>query len=383
MEETEKKDEKDVIRENEKFTNSLIKSLNKSEKVAYSLEADDNPTDVKEFISTGSTILDYLISNKRNGGVPVGKISEFSGETGSGKSLIMSHIIANTQKKGGIAALIDTENAANPDFMKRVGVDLKRLVYMQPETIESCFENIEQIIIKTREKYPNKERPVTIIWDSIAATPPAAEIEGDFDPNSRIGVAAKAMSKGMRKITQTVGKEYVTMVFTNQIRDKIGVMFGDPHTTPYGHAVPFHASVRVRLTIKHSNDVKDAANNNEVLGIGAKAKVIKTRFGPPYRACDFNIMFDHGIEDEKSWFHVLHEKGVIRKEGGWCYITLDNKPYKFREVGWNQFLGKENARDKVLDVLDGVLVKKFDVNDLMIDPESYMEVSQLQSELIE
>jgi hypothetical protein len=94
-------------------------------------------------------------------------------------------------------------------------------------------------------------------------------------------------------------------------------------------------------------------------------------------------MFDHGIEDEKSWFHVLHEKGVIRKEGGWCYITLDNKPYKFREVGWNQFLGKENARDKVLDVLDGVLVKKFDVNDLMIDPESYMEVSQLQSELIE
>src|SRR5690606_29709147 len=167
---------------------------------------------------TGSTLLNYAISNNEKGGFPVGKISEVTGEEASGKSLMIAHALADTQRQGGIAVLLDTENAVNTDFLKRVGVDVDKLIYVQPHTIEEAFEVMEKIIVMTREKFPEKEKIVTVAWDSIAATPPEQELEGDYDPNSRIGVGAKTMSKGMRKITGMVGFEGVTLIFTNQLR---------------------------------------------------------------------------------------------------------------------------------------------------------------------
>ena len=186
-----------------------------NEKITWDLTKDDSPTHVKDFISTGSTLLDYAISNRRNGGVPCGKITELQGEEASGKSLVCAHLIANTQRKGGIAVYLDTENAANPDFMRRIGVDLEKLIYVQPGTIEKAFETIEAIIKTLRAK--SSSTPVTILWDSVGNTPPQAEIEGSYDANSRMGLGAKAMAMGLRKITEMVGREQITMVFTQPL----------------------------------------------------------------------------------------------------------------------------------------------------------------------
>ena len=230
------------------LVNDLRSELNKAakENVAYDLHG-DNPTDVKTWIPTGSTLLDYLISNKRNGGIPVGKLTTIAGESASGKSLVVTQILANTQKMGGLAVHIDTENSASPEFMEQLGLDTKNnFMYVQPGTIEEVFENIERLIGLIREKAPNKL--VCIVWDSVAGTPVKAEIEGDYDPNSRIGLTAKALAKGMRKVTETLGREQIALVFTNQLKTNIGVMFGDNRVEPGGKALPYHASARIWLT---------------------------------------------------------------------------------------------------------------------------------------
>jgi recombination protein RecA len=305
-------DEKQMVR-------TIRNALNKDdgEKVTWDLTKDDSPTHVKDFISTGSTLLDYIISNRRDGGVPCGKLTEIQGEEASGKSLLCAHIIANTQKKGGIAVYIDTENAANPDFMRRIGVNLEKLIYVQPGTIEKSFETIEAIIGTLRAK--SASVPVTILWDSVGNTPPQAEIEGDYDPNSRMGLGAKAMAKGLRKVTELIGREKITMVFTQPLKFAMGGSpYADPFITPYGKALPYHASVRVRLT--SSTKLKDKANN--VYGLKTNGRIIKSRLGPGHRSVRFEIHFDHGVDDEGSWFETLHEAGLIEKRNGWCYIDM-------------------------------------------------------------
>lgn len=373
-----KSEENDESNEIVKF---LIKEMNKglTEPVAWSL-TEPNPTDVKEFISTGSTILDYIISNRRGGGIPVGKLTEIVGEEASGKSLLCSHIIANTQKKGGIAIYLDTENAANPDFMKRLGVNIEKLVYLQPGSIEECYEAIEKTITMARAK--DTKCPVTIIWDSTAATPPMAEIEGDYDPNSRIGLAAKAHAKGMRKLTKTVGYDKITLIFTNHLKVKIGVMFGDPMTTPGGKAVPYHASVRVRLT--RSKELKHEEEKvKETIGIHTYAKVFKNRLGPPMRSCAFDIMFADGVDDDSSIRDFLWERGSIEKASGWMKMNdASGKELKFRATDWSTMMQDDSFKEHVFSLLDKHLIvnydnmdpKQFDIDeDSLLDMESIVE----------
>jgi len=280
-EKTEKQIERsNDIKEIAALSKMLIKEFNKDEektgKMAWNLSTDlDNPTEVKEWISTGSTLLDYDISNRRGGGIPVGKLTEISGEEASGKSLLAAHIIANTQKRGGLAVLADTENAYNPDFGRQIGVDNDKLVYLQPRTIEEVGEAIEKVIILAKQKA--KDKLVTIIWDSVAGTPSQAEIEGSYDPNDRIGVTAKALAKMMRKLTQVWGKERICMVFTNQLKTKIGVMYGDPMTTPGGKAIPYHSSVRIRLTRSTLDKDETGDDQLEALGVNTNCKVVKNR----------------------------------------------------------------------------------------------------------
>lgn len=374
----------DVARETDvnKLTKELIRAFNgkSTEKVAWNLATDvDNPTDVKSFISTGSTILDYLICNRPNGGVPEGKLTEISGEEASGKSLLCAHIIANTQKAGGIAIYIDTENAAHPAFMRQVGVDLNKMVYLQPGTIESVFDHIDKTIAMARAK--DVKKPVTIIWDSVAATPPQAEVDGTYDPTSQIGLMARTISKGMRKLTDTVGKERITLVFTNQLKTKIGVMYGDPLTTPGGKAIPYHASVRIRLTsstkLKNvQDDDETGQDKGDVYGIRTLAKVVKSRLGPPLRRCEFEIHFDKGVDDEGSWLTCLHERGIISKSNGFMVMDYAGKEKRFRESRWKDELRDRAFRDFVLDVLNQSLVVRYDLKpiDQEIDPESLMEV---------
>jgi recombination protein RecA len=351
---------------------SIRTSLNKddSDKITWDLTKDDSPTHVKDFISTGSTLLDYIISNRRNGGVPCGKITELQGEESSGKSLLCAHIIASTQKKGGIAVYLDTENASNPDFMRRIGVDLEKLVYVQPGTIEKSFEIIENIIMTLRAKAP--DQPVTILWDSVGNTPPQAEIEGDYDPNSRMGLGAKAMAKGLRKITDLIGREHITLVLTNPLKFAMGGNgYGDPFITPYGKAVPYHSSVRLRVT--SSTKLKD--KDNTVYGIVTNGRIIKSRLGTSHRTAKFEIHFDHGIDDEGSWFNVLNEEGLIAKADGWCYIAElpsgkisdkgvhagTDRGMQFREAQFATLAREdERLRKWALDSLEKLLVVRYE-----------------------
>ena len=408
-----KKEEEELPIEQEvdayKICKLIIKDMNKGkegDKIAWSLGSDiDDPTTVREWISTGSKMLDMIISNKKEGGVPVGKLTEISGEEASGKSLLCAHLAAECQKRGGVVVYIDTENAINSDFMKQLGVDINKLVYCQPGTIEEVGETIEKVILMTRARAKNKL--ILIIWDSVAGTPCQCEIEGTYDPNDRMGVTGKALAKMMRKLTQVWGKERIAMVFTNQLKTKFGVMYGDPMTTPGGKAIPYHASVRVRLT--RISELKDE-KTKDTYGVFTRAKVVKNRLGPPLRRCEFEISFARGIEDVNSWFAFLHERGEIEKANGWCYLTsfpafehedVKHPGYKFREKGWaeevkntpplweekdgKKVLKRVSFEDKVTELLEKQLIIKYGEKppDMEADPESLMDSEAVMEAILE
>jgi recombination protein RecA len=214
------------------FSSDLIKAINKehNDKIAFNLGVDDAPTHVHRWISTGSRQLDYIIANRRNGGMPEGRIVEIQGPPGIGKSTLMAQIARSTQRMGGIAVYIDTENATNPDTLAAMGVDVaRRFVFVQSPCTEEILSVIESTILKARTM--TKDVPVTVIWDSVSQSSPKAELEGDYDQNT-IGLQARVLSKGMRKIANVIGGQKVLLVLVSQQRQKIGVMFGDPCVTP-------------------------------------------------------------------------------------------------------------------------------------------------------
>lgn len=285
------------------FTDELIKALNKEhgegEKIAYNLERDDAPTNVHRWISTGIRQLDYIVANRANGGLPEGRIIEIFGPPSIGKSHIAIQIAKSTQRMGGIVVYIDSENATSVENLKLLGVDVgKNFIYADAVCTEKVFSLAESIITKTRSL--KKDIPVTIIWDSVAATSPKAEILGDYDKDS-IGLQARALSKGFRKITQVVGHNRVSLIVLNQTRTAIGQMFGDNQVPSGGKAIPFHASVRIKLGAgKPIENTK-----GETVGIHVNAKTIKNKVSPPFRKCEFQIHFGVGIKEHEELFDLL------------------------------------------------------------------------------
>jgi|TARA_R110000737_G_scaffold79083_2_gene110904 recombination protein RecA len=300
----------------------LADSLNKKfkdYKVAYFLDgSEQTPTDLTEWISTGSSILDLAISNRKNGGLPVGRITELTGLEASGKSLLAAHVLANTQKKGGLAVYIDTENAMNEEFARCIGIDVSKMLYIQLETVEDIFEVIENIITKVRES--DKDRLVTIVVDSVAAATTKVEQSDDFDQTGWATQKAIILSKAMRKITQMIGRQRVCLVFTNQLRVKLGAMFGDPYTTSGGKAIGFHASCRLRLKAAGQIKIK-VGGKDQVIGIKTKAQVVKNRMGPPLRTAEFNILFDSGVDDYGSWLQIMKDNNLVTQGGSWYTYT--------------------------------------------------------------
>tara|TARA_R110000744_G_scaffold1497_3_gene5264 strand:- start:3123 stop:4247 length:1125 start_codon:yes stop_codon:yes gene_type:complete len=300
----------------------LADSLNKKfkdYKVAYFLDgSEQTPTDLTEWISTGSSILDLAISNRKNGGLPVGRITELTGLEASGKSLLAAHVLANTQKQGGLAVYIDTENAMNEEFARCIGIDVSKMLYIQLETVEDIFEVIENIITKVRES--DKDRLVTIVVDSVAAATTKVEQSDDFDQTGWATQKAIILSKAMRKITQMIGRQRVCLVFTNQLRVKLGAMFGDPYTTSGGKAIGFHASCRLRLKAAGQIKIK-VGGKDQVIGIKTKAQVVKNRMGPPLRTAEFNILFDSGVDDYGSWLQIMKDNNLVTQGGSWYTYT--------------------------------------------------------------
>lgn len=346
----------------EDFTSDLINSLNQDlgHRVAYNLSSDQSPTHVKRWISTGSKLFDYIVSNKTSGGLPEGRIIEIFGPPSIGKSHIATQIARSTQQMGGIVVYIDTENATSVENLANLGVDItKRFVYADTHCTEEVFEIAEKTILKA--KALSRDVPITIIWDSVAASSPKAELEGSYDKDT-IGLQARVLSKGMRKITGVIGDQNVLFVILNQIRTKIGVMFGDPSTTPGGNAIPFHASVRVRLGA--GQQIKDS--NGEVIGIHVSAKTIKNKVAPPFRTANFRIIFGKGIEEHEEIFDLLREHGSVSLEGK--TISLEGT------TAWKLLKVIDDSNSNV------ILEKKFQKSkfaDMMNDPEYFPWINKI------
>ena len=372
---------------NDEFTSDLIKSLNKEHgsRIAYNLATDESPTHVNRWISTGSKQLDYIIANRPNGGLPEGRIVEIFGPPSIGKSHIAIQIARSCQAMGGICVYIDTENATSVENLSLLGVDItKRFVYVDTHCTEEVLAIAESTILKA--KAMDKNVPVTIIWDSVAASSPKAELTGDYDQNS-IGLQARAISKGMRKITGVIANQNVLLICLNQIRTKIGVMYGDPTTTPGGKAIPFHSSVRIKLGAGQQITNKQ----KEVIGIHVRAKTIKNKVAPPFRECNFEIHFGKGIVEHEQVFDELRKHGpvvvkgkqiCVSGTGSWKSLTVaDTKTgeveieKKFYKADFGDVWG-DPAYNKYIElVLDDCMTRKLtDPEEAMLDTESYEEV---------
>ena len=354
----------------DKLAGILADSLNKKFKdfkVAYFLDgADETPTDLTEWISTGSSMLDLAISNRKNGGIPVGRITEITGMEASGKSLVSAQILANTQQMGGLGVFIDTENACNEEFLQALGIDTSKLLYIQLETVEDIFEVMENIITKVRES--DKDRLVTIVVDSVAAATTRVEQEADYSKDGWAPSKAIVISKAMRKITQMIGRQRIALVFTNQLRQKLGVMFGDPWTTSGGKALQFHASCRVRL--KAAGQIKTKVKGQEqVVGIKTKAQVVKNRMGPPLRTAEFDIYFDSGIDDFGGWLRVLKDYNMVKQGGSWYTYTRENgDEIKFLSKDWNGKLEADpTLRDEVYHRICDKVIMDYKIDNFGID----------------
>jgi len=280
---------------------TLAASINKqfkgqNYKTAFFLDGDpDAPTIVHEWISSGCSMLDLAISNKPNGGFPVGRITEITGLEASGKSLLAAHTLAETQKRGGLAVYIDTESATSSEFLTAIGVDLKSMLYVPMETVEEIFETIETIVDNVR--LSDKDRLVTIVVDSIMGASTKIEMAAEYDKDGYATSKSIILSKAMRKVTNWIARERICLIFTNQLRTKLGVSFGDPWTTAGGKALPFHSSVRLRL--KSLGQIKGKVNGVEqVVGIKTKVTIVKNRMGPPHRSINYDIYFDSGIDKD-------------------------------------------------------------------------------------
>lgn len=375
------------------FTKDLIKSLNKDHgsRVAYNLAEDESPTHVKRWVSTGSKMLDYICANRKNGGFPEGRIVEIFGPPSIGKSHIATQIARSTQTMGGIIVYIDTENATSVENLASLGVDVsQRFVYVDTHCTEEVLSITEKTILKA--KALQKDVPVTVIWDSVAASSPKAELLGDYDKET-IGLQARAISKGMRKITGVIGQTNSLFVILNQIRTKIGVMYGDPDTTPGGKAIPFHSSIRIKLGA--GQQIKDG---DDVVGIQVWAKTVKNKVAPPFRKVNFQIHFGKGIVEHEELFDVLRKNGEeicgdnvvkVAGTGAWKTFTVTDvktgeivAEKKFRKTEFNEILANPEYSDFLDDLIEKAMVKILNTDaGIDINPESYEEMKALADEL--
>jgi recombination protein RecA len=319
------------------LANELNKQ-SKDNKVAFFLDEDEAPTNVDGWVSTGCAMLDVAISNRPYGGLPVGRIVEITGLEQSGKSLLSAHLLAETQKLGGVAVLIDTETAVSREFLEAIGVDISKLLYVSADSVEQIFDFTETIIEKVRET--SKDRLVTIVTDSVAAASSKAELASDYGKDGYATDKAIIISKAMRKITNMIGRQKILLVYTNQLRQKMNAMpFGDPWTTSGGKALAFHASVRLRL--KGTGQIKmKVGGNDKIVGMKVRAQVVKNRMGPPLRSTDFEIYFDRGIDNYGSWLGVMKDNKVVKQAGAWyTYVdTETGEEVKFQSKDFIQLM---------------------------------------------
>ena len=298
-----------------------------------------------EAVSSGSLAIDVALGI---GGLPRGRVVEVYGPEASGKSTLAMHVVAEAQRTGGICAYVDAEHAMDPDYAKNIGVDVDELLISQPDTGEQALEITDMLI--------RSGAIDVVVIDSVAALTPRAEIEGEMG-DTHVGLQARLMSQALRKLTANLNKTKTIVIFINQLREKIGVMFGSPETTPGGRALKFYSSIRIDI-----RRIEAIKSDGEVTGSRTRIKVVKNKVAPPFRQAEFDIMYGKGISREGSLVDVGVEQGIVKKSGAW--YTYEGEQLGQGRENAKQFL---TANPEIMVEIDGRIRSQLGMGDSSID----------------
>ncbi len=283
------------------------------------------------FVSTGSYSLNKIISGDFTKGIPIGMITQFHGEASTAKTVFATHILKEAQAEGYHTMLVDSENAYNPEFAKHLGIDPKKLIYSTPETLEECFQVIEDTVLAIRET--DKDTPIVVAYDSIAVSPSKAEYEADnYEGNNMQGaIRAKSTGACLRKINPLMRKHKVALVIINQIRNKVGVMYGSPDTPAAGgKSLEYYLGVNLKCISNKTSDLIKNEHKN-VIGIQGKVRNTKNKCSIPFRECEFELMWDTGLNPYTGVLKQLEAEGLVSRSGAWYTVEGSGKKFQSKE----------------------------------------------------
>ena len=329
--------------------------------VAHDLK-EENPTEVKDWIPTGSRWLDSIICRGRLAGIPVGKVVEIAGLEATGKSYMAAQVAANAQKMGIDVIYFDSESAIDPTFLERAGCDLNNLLYVQATSVEFVLETIEELL-------GSNDNRMLFVWDSLALTPSISDVEGDFNPLSSMAVKARILAKGMSKLTVPIANSQSTFLVLNQLKTNITRSPSEAMTTPYmtpgGKAMIYAYSLRIWLTGRKAKASFITDDKGFRIGSEVKVKLEKSRFGTQGRQCNFKILWGDaiGVQDEESWFDAIHSSPRLARAGAWFSLLDANGEAvgpKFQASKWAERLQDPDFRKTVMEIMDDEVIMKFD-----------------------
>jgi recombination protein RecA len=326
--------------------------------VAHNL-TEDNPTEVKEWIRTGSRWLDSIVCRGQLAGIPMGKVVEIAGLESTGKSYMAAQIAAHAQAMGIDVIYFDSESAIDPSFLERAGCDVENLLYVQAQNVEFVLETIEDLL-------GTNDNRMLFIWDSLALTPAISDVEGDFNPQSSMAVKARILAKGMSKLTVPIANSQSTFLVLNQLKTNItsspAQAMVEPYTTPGGKAMIYSYSLRIWLTGRKAKASYILDERGFRIGSEVKATLKKSRFGTQGRQATFKILWGDniGIQDEESWFEAIKSSEHVKQSGAWYSLQYeDGTLEKFQPSKWKDMLQGQKFRDRVLEIMDEEVILKF------------------------